>query len=125
MSQLEQLGMFATPEPKPEAPVNVTDFATAHARRNDPTTSHTAAHAAARFCGTHAERLLDAMATRPAHGWTQTELAEATGLGREQVHKRLSDLVASGRTRRDGTSRPGATGKEELCNYLTTPEQTA
>lgn len=131
MSQLEQLGMFAdtkiTPEPKPAAPANVTAidkarFARTHVRSDGPATSAAAAADAPQFVGTHCERILAAMATMPEHGWTQTELAEATKLDRYQVNKRVPDLIEQGLVRRDGSVRENAGGNPELCNYLTPKE---
>lgn len=134
MSELEQLGMFAgtkiTPPPKPPAPANVTAidkarFARTHVRSDGPATSAAAAADAAQFTGSHCERILAAMRTHPEHGWTQTELADATKLDRYQVNKRVPDLIEQGLVRRDGSTRLNAAGNPELCNYLTTPEQTA
>lgn len=87
-------------------------------RTSDPDTSHAAARALDPVRRVSIlTRILDALSVRPM---TQFEVARATGLRPEQVHKRLSDLsrsdVANGvwpMIRDTGTRRVGDCGR--LC----------
>jgi len=125
MSRLEQLGMFAEPEPAPKPAANVTAidlarFARTHTRSDGPATSAAAAVKAAVFAGTHCEQIAQAMRTHPGHGWTATELADITNLDRYQINRRLPDLLEAGTIRRDGSVRDNAQGNPEQCHYITT-----
>jgi len=125
MSQLEQLGMFAEPEPDPKPAANVTAidkarFARTHTRSDGPATSAAAAVTAAVFAGTHCEQIAQAMRTQPGHGWTATELADTTTLDRYQINRRLPDLIGAGTIRRDGSTRDNHQGNAEHCHYINT-----
>ncbi len=128
MSQLEQLGMFATPEPtpkpKPATPANATAidrarFARTHVRTDGPATSAAAAIGAAETAGSHCDQIAAAMGNHPEHGWTASELAEVTRFDRYQINRRLPDLIRAGRVHRDGSTRLNGNGNPEHCHYLT------
>jgi len=64
-------------------------FAMTHARTSDPDTSHAAAESAVQFATTHKGRILAELKRRPSGAsW----IADALGMERGQVNKRLADL---------------------------------
>lgn len=67
------------------------------ARRTDPATSHAAAVAAKRLAREHAHKIVTALRLGPA---TIYGLAERTGLNHVQVARRMKELQADNRVRR-------------------------
>ena len=78
--RLTQQDLFTEPQQRTRKPA---------ARSADPDTSHAAARSMVAAQPSIQERILEAL-TQPM---TQFELARATGLRPEQVHKRLSELA--------------------------------
>lgn len=78
---MQQASLFSTP---------ITD--TPRARRNDPATSHLAAERvkASGALRSHQVAIWSALRRRP--GMTYTEIAEATGIERHAVARRLKEL---------------------------------
>lgn len=72
------------------------------ARRTDPETSHEAAAGVADFEADHHAQILEALTLGPAGA---TEIAARSGLGRDQVGKRLIELVRRGLVIIDGKVR--------------------
>ena len=68
----------------------------AHARTQDPVTSHEAAHAmeASGIAAAHRQRCLAAVEATP--GLTAAEIAEAVGLDRHEPSRRLPELRDQG-----------------------------
>lgn len=71
-------------------------------RRTDPVTSKIAGTAAREFKGDHERRILEALATGPAH---RDEIARRSGLSRDAVWRRLAQLERRGEIVKDGTAR--------------------
>jgi predicted Rossmann fold nucleotide-binding protein DprA/Smf involved in DNA uptake len=72
------------------------------ARRTDPETSHEAAAGVHEFEADHHAQILEALRLGPAGA---TEIASRCGLGRDQVGKRLCELVRDGLVVIDGKVR--------------------
>jgi len=89
------------------------DFNPQHAaRRRDPATSKTAAHAAASFAASHAGRILLAL---QQHGpATAKELAPLVGLTHVQIDRRRHELVKAGFVRVLDTVRDGCNVMEAI-----------
>lgn len=81
--------------------------ARSRARATDPFTSHIAAVLCASFAGTHADRIVKTLESGPM---TADEIAEASGLDRYSVFRRLPEIQRKGIVRPTGNCRPSVTG---------------
>lgn len=76
-------------------PLPLLDWATTHARRTDPRTSHAAAEQSETLASRHHRIIVDALRRCGPSGMTYEDIAIATGLEKHAVGKRLGELERS------------------------------
>jgi predicted ArsR family transcriptional regulator len=96
-------------------------FKAARARASDPVTSHQAAASVNAFAGDHKAKIVAFLRRGPAGA---TRIADGTGLGRDAVGKRTTELEREGVIVRHGTER-NRKGRSEAMWMLKVTENVA